>query len=838
MSFNLFKRNASAHEHSPLAQQNAIPAQSMSARKKAARAAARQHAKQLKQLSQKAEQKNKEKKRQLKSSAAPKNSVDFIGYERMYDDGLCAITSELYSKTIQFSDINYQTARLQEQSDLFAKWCETLAYCDSSMHLQINIINRRIDQEGFRESMLLPLEGDANDQYRTEINDMLMDKALEGQNNIIREKYATFSTKAESFEEAKRNLARIEGDMTAQYKALGCQVNSLTGAQRLQLIHNVFRPNDRFTFKYDDLIWSGLTTKSFVAPGYLDFRPNDYYEFDGNYGEVLYVRSLPRVMGDQLIKELSDLPIPLNIAIHIDAVEQSEALEYTRRQIAYMEMEVTSKQDKAIQANRNPDIAIPMETRKKYVGATELRDLLENKNQNMFKVSILVYTFAADLKEIFDNVAQIVSAARKKDVLLAPLHAEQRQGVNSILPLGHNLVDKKRTLTTASTAIFVPFTTQELYEAGGIYYRQNTMSHNLVFFNRYNLQAPNGLLFGTPGSGKSFFAKDEIFWVLLKDKNAEVIIIDPEREYTRLATALNGEVVYISAGSPHHLNPFDISDNYADDADPLSLKSEFILTICELLIGGVNGLSGEQRSIISRCTKTVYAKYFSNPKKYPVPTMRDFYNEILKQPEAAAANLALQLELYIEGALDVFAHPTNVDTSNRFVVYDVRDLGKQMRTFGMMVVLDQIWNRITSNREKGKRTWLYIDEMQLLLTNKFSSDFFFELWSRARKWGAVPTGITQNVRTLLDSSNGQRMLSNSDFIAMMNQHTNDRLDLAHLLNMSDRQSEYITNAESGAGLLFAGNCIIPIINKFPKDTEMYKIMTTKIEEITPKAPDV
>lgn len=749
----------------------------------------------------------------------------------MFDNGICEITPDLYSKTIQFSDINYQTARLDEQSELFARWCETLSYCDSSMHLQINIVNRRIDQENFRESMLMPLQNDSLDTFRSEMNEMLMDKALEGQNNIVREKYATFSSSADSYEDAKRNLARIEGDLSSQFKALGCQVSTLSGAQRLELIHNIFRPDDRFTFKYDDLIWSGLSSKAYVAPGWMDFRPNDYFEFDGKFGQVLYARDLPRVMSDQLIKELSDLPITMNIALHITNVEQSKALEYTRRQIAYMEMEVTGKQDKAIQNNRNPDIAIPMETRKKYNGANELRDLLENKNQNMFKVTLLAYTYADSLDALFDNVAQMVSTARKKDVLFVPLHAEQKQGINSILPVGRCLFEKKRTLTTASTAIFVPFTSMELYQKGGIYYGQNAMSHNLVFFNRYNLLAPNGLILGSPGSGKSFAAKREMSWVLLNDPNAEVIIIDPEREYTSLAAGMDGEVVYISAGSKHHLNPFDISDNYADDADPMSLKGEFILTLCELLIGGANGLDGAQRSIISRCTKLCYSRYFSNPKKYPVPTLRDFYDEICQQPEEAAKSVALQLELYIEGTLDVFAHPTNVDITKRLVVYDVRDLGKQLRTFGMMVVLDQIWNRITSNRQQGKRTWIYIDEMQLLLTNKYSSDFFFELWSRARKWGAVPTGITQNVRTLLDSANGQRMLSNSDFILMMNQHTNDRLDLAHLLNMSDRQSEYITNSESGSGLLFAGNCIIALKDQFPTDTKMYKMMTTKIEEI-------
>ncbi|OPX92485.1 MAG: AAA-like domain protein [Pelotomaculum sp. PtaB.Bin104] len=749
----------------------------------------------------------------------------------MFDDGICEIETGLYSRSIKFSDINYQTARRDEQVDLFSRYCEMLNYCDPTMHLQINIINRRIDKEAFRETMFMPMRGDQLDEYRKEMNNMLAAKALEGQNSILREKYMTFSTSATSYETSIPPLARLETDLIGHFKALGCDVQTLSGSERLELIHNFYRPNERYTFDYDQLLESSLTTKACIAPNSFDFRPKSYYGFGDHFGQVLYLRELPAELSDKIISELSDLPIDMNIALHITNVDQGKALEYVRRQIAFMEMEATGKQDAAVQKGRNADIAVPMETRRSYEEATKLLDLLENKNQRMFKVTMLVYTYADSLDALQDNAFQIMATARKNNVKIDKLDLMQREGMNSIMPVGKNHVEIERTLTTASTAIFIPFTTQELYQRSGMYYGLNAMSRNLIFFNRYSLKAPNGVILGTPGSGKSFAAKREMINVLLNDPNAEVLIIDPEREYTPLANGFDGEIVHISAGSKNYINPLDCSMDYADDEEPLQLKAEFVLTICELLIGGKQGLTAGQRSIISRACKICYSPYFANPGKYEVPTMKEFYSVIKDQPEPEAQSLALDLELYIEGTLSVFAHHTNVDTQKRLVVYDVRDLGKQLRTFGMLVVLDQIWNRITQNRAIGKRTWIYIDEIQLLFSNEYCASYFFELWSRSRKWGAIPTGITQNVETLLLSDLARRMLSNSDFIMMLNQATSDRMELAGLLNISNKQLGYVTNSEAGHGLLFAGKSIVPFIDRFPTDTKLYKMMTTKIEEV-------
>lgn len=752
----------------------------------------------------------------------------------MFEDGICEIEEGLYSKSIKFSDINYQTARREDQMDIFTRYCEALNYCDPSIHAQINIINRKIDKQTFQENMFLGMADDTLNDYRKEMNTMLAQKALEGQNSMIREKYLTFSTNAPSYEAAIQSLARLETDLTSHFKALGCDVKTLSGKERLELIHEVFRPEERFTFEYDYLVESSLTTKSFIAPTSFDFnisRKGDLYAFDDYVGQVLYLKELPADLSDVIISALSDLPIDMNISIHLTNVDQGKALEYVRRQISFMEMEATGKQDAAIQKGRNANIAIPMETRRSHEAAIRLLDDLENKNQRMFKVTLLIYTYAKDLETLADNAFQIISTARQKNVKIDKLDLLQREGMNSILPIGKKHVDIERTLTTVSTAIFVPFTTMELYQNGGMYYGLNALSHNLIFFDRKSLPVANGVILGTPGSGKSFAGKREMINVLLNDPNSEVIIIDPEREYTALAQGFDGEVVHISAGSKNYINPFDITMDYSDNDDPLLLKSEFILSLCELIAGGKQGLSHGQRTVADRACKFTFEPYFADPGKHLPPNFKDFF-EILKGfPEPEAKSLALSLELYIEGSLSVFSHHTNVDTKKRLVVYDVRDLGKQLRTFGMLIVLDQIWNKITQNRLLGKRTYIYIDEFQLLLQNEYSANYFFELWSRARKWGAIPTGITQNVETLLLSDLARRMLSNSQFIMLLNQATSDRLELAGLLNISSKQLNYVTNSEPGHGLLIAGKSIVPFIDNFPQDTKLYKMMTTKIEEV-------
>jgi len=748
----------------------------------------------------------------------------------MFEDGICKVVEGFYSKTIKFSDINYQIARREDKVEIFSKYCEFLNYFDFSIPVQITIVNRTIDKSDFRKQMFLKMREDGINKYREEYNQMLNDKALQGQNSILREKYLTFSTFASDYESAISALSRIETDVMGNFKALGCDVKALSGTERLELLHNVFIQNKYpFTFKYDYLVSSNLKTKDFIAPDSFDFTSKSRFEFGDMFGQVLYLKDLPPDLSDKLLSEISDIPVNMIINLQINSVEQDKALNLVKQKISFMEQQKIDEQKKALKSGYDVDM-IPYELKYSLNEAQELLDDLQNKNQRMFKATILIMVSADSIEKLDDNVYQITSVARKNNCKIGNLDYMQEEGLNSSLPIGLNHVDIQRTLTTASTAIFMPFTTVELFQSGGMYYGLNALSRNLIFFDRKSLKNANGFILGTPGSGKSFAAKREMINVLLNSDD-EVLVIDPEAEYIQIAKGLNGEIIHISAGSKTHINPMDITMDYSDDDDPLILKSEFILSLCELLIGGRNGLSGPEKTVIDRSVKITYAKYFSNPHKNTVPTLMDFYEILKNQPEQEAINIALALELYVTGSLGVFAQTTNIDINNRFVVFDIKDLGKQLRTFGMLIVLDQIWNRITQNRAIGKRTWIYMDEIYLLFQNEYSANYLFELYKRARKWGGIPTGITQNVEDLLISDLARRMLSNSDYIMMLNQAPTDRTELAKLLNISNQQLGYVTNANAGQGLIFSGSSIIPFIDKFPIETSLYKMMTTKPEEI-------
>ena len=754
-----------------------------------------------------------------------------LDYLAMYDDGICAVRPGQYSITMQVSDINYQAARLDEKKAISAKYGEILNSIDPADHVQLTIRNRSLDRAQFRQTMFFP-EPDAGSEdryreYREEMNRVLADKALEGQNSILHEKYFTITTEAPDYPAARSALARLQTDYMGHFKSMGCDVLPMSGLQRLALIHQYTRAGEPFLFDYDQLLESGLTTKHAVAPMSLDFTARRTFRVGERYGEVLVLRDLPARLSDELVTRITDLPFEMTITVHIDRRDQNKALEYVHRQIAFMEMEQTGQQTKASQKGFDARLATPREQRRNLSGAQALLHELEDKDQRLFSMTLLIYTCADTMEALNERVLQICGVCAQKSCAPAPLEDRQREGFNSTLPLGVNSVDVRRTMHTRSLALFIPFTTQELYQPGGISYGVNAMSHNMIFFSRYSLDAGSGWILGKPGGGKSMAAKYEMISVLLSDPNAEVIVIDPEAEYGGLCKAMGGETVRISAGSRDHVNPMDITEDYADKDDPLMLKSEFVLSLVDIICGGQEGLTPGQRSIVMRACTLCYRKYFAGGKRQAPPTLTDFYEVLKAQPEQEAQGIALALELYIEGSLSVFAHETNVDLNNRFVTYDIRDLGKQLRTLGMLIVLDQVWNRITRNRTRGIRTWLYIDEIQLLFSNEFCSNFFFELWARIRKWGGILTGITQNVETLLLSDLARRMLSNSDFICLLNQAQPDRIELAGLLQISNKQLSFITNAEPGHGLLVAGKAIVPFINELPRDTKLYQLMTTK-----------
>lgn len=755
-------------------------------------------------------------------------------YQKLYEGGICEIEPGLYSTCIQFADINYQIARREDQIDIFTRWCNFLNYFDTSIGIQLTIRNKFIQKQDLQNTLLLKDAGDGLNPFRKEYNNMILEKAVQGQNSIIREKNIVVSYRADNLQQAIATSGRIEVDVGSNLKRLGCENVALNGQARVNQLYSYTHPTQKTGWNYRYLLDSNLTTKDYICPDKFDFTPSKHFTMSASgeetYGQVLFIKNLPPDLSDTLLSDISDIPCDLTISIHIEPVAHDKAFSLVKNQIAKMDLQRTNLQEKNAKTGM-PVETMPFELQYAMDEAKELLDDLQNKNQRMFKLTALFYTSAKDLETMQDNAYQIISIARKHNCEIGILEEQQENGFNSILPIGKNHIPIKRTLTSASTGIFIPFTTQELMQPTGIYYGTNALSHNLLMFDRKSLKAPNGFILGTPGSGKSFKVKEEIVSILLRFPDDEVIIIDPEREYTRLADGFDGEVVHISAGSQAHINPMDINMDYSDNDNPLLLKTEFILTLCELLIGGKQGLPREQRSVIDRACTITYDKYFQNPKKNPMPTLKDFYNTLVAQPEPEAKSAALALELYIKGSLSVFANPTNVDIQKRLVVYDIRDLGKQLQTMGLLIVLDQIWNRITQNRSKGKRTWIYIDEIYLLFQNEYSAQYLYELWKRARKWGAIPTGITQNVEDLLRSDMARTMLSNTEFIVMLNQAASDRMQLAKILNISDEQLGYVTTAESGQGLLFAGNAIIPFVDKFPTDTQLYRMMTTKIEEL-------
>lgn len=751
----------------------------------------------------------------------------------MIEDGVCEVEKGVFSKTIKFADINYEIAKKEDQVDIFSKYCEFLNYFNDSIKVQITIQNRYINQDTFKRKMLIKIKDTDEEymqRYKKEFNAMLLEKASQRQNNVIRDKYITFTVKAENYEMAVPLLARIETDIMNNLKTLGAGDRTLTGRERVENLYSFFNQDQDIEFDYDYTLNTGLTTKDFIAPNSFDFTDKKMFQFNDTYAQVIRIKDLPTDLSDKIISEITELNLNLNIALHIEAIEHKEALDLVKRKIAFMEQQKIDEQKKAIRSNYDVEM-IPHELKYSLDEAEQLLDDLQNRNQRMFTLTALIYTCADSKEQLQEQIFQISSVCRQNGCMTETLDYLQEDALNSILPLGKNHINIKRTLTTASTAIFMPFSTQELYQENGLYYGLNALSHNLILANRKSLKTPSGFILGTPGSGKSFKAKTEIVNVLLETED-DVIIVDPESEYKYLTQCFKGTNINISAGSKEHINPMDISEEY--DEDPLKLKSEFLLSLCNLIVGGRKGLSTQEKAVIDRAVAITYSKTFSAFGKQYIPTLKDFYDTLLAQPEAEAKNVALSLELYIKGSLSVFAEKTNIDMKNRLITFDIKDLGKELKTMGMLIVLDQIWNRVTQNRQKGKRTWLYIDEIYLLFQNEYSSNYLFELYKRARKWGLIPTGITQNVEDLLLSDNARRMLSNSDFIIMLNQATSDRIELASLLDISQPQLSFVTNAKEGQGLVFAGNSIIPFIDEFPKETELYKMMTTKIEEVGKK----
>ena len=754
-----------------------------------------------------------------------------IPYLAMYPDGICKVTEKKYSKSIAYDDINYQLAQADDKTAIFENWCDFLNYFDATVSVQLSFINRGTRSGSAKEVVAIPAQNDAFNSIRTEYADMLKHQLAKGNNGFVKSKYITFSVEADNLNAAKARLARIETDILNNFKVLGAAARPMTGYERLEALHSVFHPEgEPFRFSWDWLTPSGLTTKDFIAPSSFRFGEGRYFRMGRKIGAVSFLEILAPELNDRMLADILDLETGIVVNLHIKSIDQTEAIKTIKRKITDLDKMKIEEQKKAVRSGYDMDI-IPSDLAMFGGEAKNLLQDLQSRNERMFLLTFLVVNMADTKRKLENDIFAAAGIAQKYNCALTRLDYQQEAGLLSSVPIGENLIPIQRGLTTSSTAIFIPFITQELFQQGAaLYYGLNALSSNMILCDRKRLKNPNGLILGTPGSGKSFAAKREITNAFLITDD-DIIICDPEAEYYPLVRRLHGQVIRISPTSTQYVNPMDINLNYSEDDNPLALKSDFLLSLCELVIGGKEGLMPVEKTVIDRSVRNVYRPFLAAPDPTKMPILGDLYDELLRQPEPEAARVAAALELYVSGSLNVFNHRTNVELSNRLVCFDIKQLGKQLKKLGMLIVQDQVWNRVTINRAEKKSTRYYMDEFHLLLKEEQTAAYSVEIWKRFRKWGGIPTAITQNVKDLLSSREVENIFENSDFVLRLNQAQGDREILARQLNISPQQMKYVTHTEAGEGLIFYGNVVLPFLDRFPQNTELYRVMTTRPEEV-------
>ena len=762
----------------------------------------------------------------------PPHSVqETIPYERMWPDGICRVSPSYYTKTVQFWDINYQLAQNEDKSAIFEGWCDFLNAFDSSVHLQLSFLNLTANADAVEQRILLPDKADGFDAIRREYTEMLQNQLAKGSNGLSKRKYLTFGVESENYRTAKPRLERMETDLLNHFKRLGAAAAPMDGRERLKLMYDMFHLDAQtpFLFDWKWLAPTGLRTKDFIVPSSFKFGERQRFGMGSEVSSVSFFSILASELNDRCLAEFLAMDSSLVVSFHLQAIDQTAAIKDIKHKLTALDQMKIDEQKKAVRAGYDMEI-LPSDLAAYGGEAKKLLEELQNRNERFFLATLLVMNTADNHHQLDLDVKQAQSIALQHNCQLIPLDYQQEAGMVSCLPLGENQIQIQRGLTT-SAAVFMPFTTQELCQNGAeaLYYGLNALSNNLIMVDRKQLKNPNGLILGTPGSGKSFSAKREMSNVMLVTDD-DVIICDPEGEYAPLVAQFGGQVIQISPTSSNYINPMEINLNYSDDDNPLSLKSDFILSLCELIVGGRDGLQPIEKTVIDRAVHIVYQPYLNDPQPENVPILEDLYNALRQQTEKEAQTLATALEIYVTGSLNVFNHRTNVDVNSRMVCYDIKELGKQLKKLGMLIVQDQVWGRVTANRSEGKSTRYYMDEFHLLLREEQTAAYSVEIWKRFRKWGGIPTGITQNVKDLLASQEVENILENSDFICMLNQASGDREILAKKLGISPYQLSYVTQSGEGEGLLFYGNVILPFQDHFPKNTMLYKVMTTKLSD--------
>ena len=751
----------------------------------------------------------------------PRKVQDVIPVRRIWKDGIF-LTGGKFAKTYKFTDINYLVASREDKESMFLTYSELLNSLDSGATTKITINNRRLNKANFEQSILMPLRGDFRDEYRREYNQMLLDKAT-GANGIVQEKYLTISVVKKDIEEARAYFARVGADLISHFSALGSKCTELDAEEKLRVLHDFYRQGEEAAFHFDpqDMMKKGHDFRDYICPDSIE-KNSDYLKLGEKFCRVLFLKDYASYIKDSMVTELTDFNRNMMLSIDVVPVPTDEAVREVENRLLGVETNITNWQRRQ-NANNNFSAVIPYDMELQRKESKEFLDDLTTRDQRMM-FGLITMVLCADSKEQLDSDTEaVLSVAHKHMCQLATLKFQQLDGLNTVLPIGARKINAFRTLTTESLAVFIPFKVQEIRDSGGIYYGENAISHNLIMCNKANLLNQSAFLLGVPGSGKSFCAKELITFLILNTDD-DILICDPEGEFAPLVQALGSDIstiIRMAAGGKDRLNAMYMVDGYGEN-NPIVEKSQFVMSLVEQI--DKNGVGPQQKSIIDRCTALVYQEA---QQKGTVATLCDLRDKILEQPEDKAKEIALSLELFTKGSLDIFGHESTVDLDKRIVVFDIRSLGAQLKPTGLLVITDTILNRVTLNWKKGKRTHVFIDEFHVVFENEQSGIFFNSAWRQFRKRGAYPTAITQNVEYLLDSVQASTMLSNSEFVVMLNQAASDRAKLAKLLNISDEQMSYVTNADAGCGLIKYGSALVPFINRFPKNTKLYQLMTTK-----------
>ena len=757
------------------------------------------------------------------------SAQDTLPFRQMYPDGLCKLDDHTWSKCIEFEDVNYQLAKPDDQTAIFEALCDMYNAHDASIGMQLSLVSRRMNREDFVKRIEIAAQGDHFDHIRELYTQMLRKQLERGNNGLIKTKYLTLTIEARDSKTARARFSRIVIDALNHFKVMGALAKELGGKEWLEMLHGILHPDgERFAFEWSWLAPSGLSVQDFIAPSSFRFGEARKFTMADKFCAVSFLQISAPEMDDRMLTELLDTDSGLLVSLHIRSMDQNEAIKTVKRKITDLDAMKIAEQKRAVRSGYDMDI-LPSDLAT-YGGAakTILQDL-QSRNERMFNLTFLVMHMAETKQKLEIAVSQAASVAQTYNCLLTRLDFQQEDGLMSSLPLGLNRIKIERSLTTSALAVFVPFVTQELFMGGdAMYYGLNALSNNMILLDRKQSRSPNGLVFGTPGSGKSMSCKREITFIILTTKD-NVIICDPEDEYSPLVKRLGGQVIRLSPSSTDYVNPLDINLNYSDEENPLALKSDFVLSFCELIMGSKTGLEAIEKTVIDRAVQKIYQPYFADPRPENMPILGDLMEALLAQGIPEADRVAQALDLYVNGSLNFFNHRTTVDIRNRLVCFDIKGLGKNLKKPGMLIVQDAVWNTVTINRAIGRSTWYFVDEFHLLLRGEVGS-WSVEIWKRFRKWGGIPTGITQNIKDLLSSPEIENIFENSDFVYLLNQASGDRKILCERLNISNQQAAHISNAGPGEGLIFFGNVILPFVDDFPKDNELYSIMTTKLGE--------